>query len=955
MINQTYKDFLKNQGEKKWQKTWEDRQVFKVSENQERPKYYILDMFPYPSSAGLHVGHPEGYTATDIVSRYYRMKGKNVLHPMGFDAFGLPTENYAIKVGKNPKEISKENIKNFTRQLKSFGFSYDWGREVNTSDPRYYKWTQWMFCQFYKAGLAYKKQAPVNWCESCKTVLAREQVIDGKCERCKNQVIQKNLSQWFFKTTKYADELLNDVEKLDWPESIKALQRNWIGKSEGAEIDFEIKDGGEKIKVFTTRPDTLFGATYIVLAPEHKLVKNLESRILNFEEVEKYIKETKKKNELERTELNKGKTGVELKGVKAINPADNKEIPIFIADYVLASYGTGAIMAVPAHDERDYEFAKKFDLEIRQVVAPLFRATSGSFAVRNSEPTFHRKMVYVFLKHHKENKFLCLNWKKEGWRAVIAGGIDDGEYMIKAAEREIQEETGYKNVKFMKKFGCEFHNNFFALNKNENRYSIGQGLLFELVDDKNEKPAQEELDVHEPIWIDENKLDEFFNLSNHKFMLKQLRDDSTCFCGEGILINSNKFDGLEIDEAKQKITAWLEKNNFGKNAVSYKLRDWLISRQRYWGAPIPIIYCPKCGEVLVGEKDLPVELPDDVDFRPTGESPLVVSKSFHNVKCPKCGETEGVRRESDTMDTFVCSSWYFLRYCDPHNSEKPFDKEKIKNFMPVDLYVGGAEHAVLHLMYARFFTKALRDAGFLNFDEPFLKLRNQGMILAEDGRKMSKSLGNVINPDEIVEKFGADTFRMYEMFMGPLEDSKPWNTNSISGIFRFLEKVWKLSNKKFGSENLEIKKFLHQTIKKVSEDIEAMKFNTAISQMMILSNEMEKAEEIFKQDFENFLKILSPFAPHICEELWEKLGYKDLICEQEWPEFDFELIKEDEVELVIQINGKVRDKIKVATEISEDELKEKVLKRELVQKWIETKKMKKFIYIKGKLVSLVVN
>ncbi|OIO15888.1 leucine--tRNA ligase [Candidatus Kuenenbacteria bacterium CG11_big_fil_rev_8_21_14_0_20_37_9] len=844
--------------EKKWQKYWADHNTFDVHENQSKNKYYCLDMFPYPSSAGLHVGHPEGYTATDIVARYRRMRyNENVLHPIGFDAFGLPAENYAIKINRNPKEITQENIDNFTKQLKSLGFSYDWSRIVNTSDPSYYKWTQWMFRELYQKGLAYKKKAPVNWCESCKTVLAREQVVDGKCERCKNEVIQKELSQWFFKITDYADELLANLDKLDWPEPIKEIQRNWIGRSEGVLIKFKISPSATSLasgklladnsklpnesqflnsndqvylEIFTTRPDTLFGATFMVIAPEHKLINKMGEAINNKQEIDEYIREASKKNELERTDLNKEKTGVELNGLEAINPVNNKKIPIFIADYVMMNYGTGAIMAVPAHDKRDFEFAKKYKLPIIEVV------------------------------------------------------------------RQITEQT----------------------NNNQNII-----------------PKQ---------------------IPNYEFQIPS--STYSCFSDEGISINSGEFNGLITQEFKEKIIRWLEGEKIGQKAVNYKLRDWLVSRQRYWGAPIPIIYCEKCGEILVPEKDLPIKLPNDVDFRPTGESPLTRSKKFHAVKCPRCGATHGVRREPDTMDTFVCSSWYFLRYVDPHNYKKPFSRKKVKYWLPVDLYVGGAEHAVLHLMYARFFIKVLRDAGYLDFDEPFAKLRNQGMILAEDGRKMSKSLGNVINPDDIIALYGADTFRLYEMFMGPLEDAKPWSTKSIIGIRRFLEKIWKLQTKcnKQLTKNKDssLERLLHKTIKKITEDIEAMKFNTAISQMMILANKMEKQERVSIIDYQLLITILSPFAPHIAEEIWSKLGNKNSIAQENWPVYNQNLIEEREIELAIQINGKVRDKITVQTDIAEDGAIQKALESVKIKNWLTGKDPKKVIYIKGKLISFVV-
>lgn len=797
--------------ETKWQQLWEKESVFVVQEQAKQKKYYALCMFPYPSAAGLHVGHPESYTAVDIIARYHRHLGYNVLNPIGWDAFGLPAENYAIKVGVPPWETTAKSIDNFRRQIKSFGFSYDWSREISTADPNYYRWTQWLFLQMYKHGLAYKKKGKVNWCENCQTVLANEQVINGQCERCQNEVRQKDLEQWFFKITDYAEELLSGLDMLDWPENIKLAQKNWIGKSVGAEIEFKIKNSAFSIKVFTTRPDTLYGATYIVLAPEHELIQSLESKIENKTEVNQYITATKKKSDLERISLNKEKTGVKLKGLKAVNPANNKEIPVFIADYVLSTYGTGAIMAVPAHDERDWEFAKKHDLEIIQVIKP---------------------------NAHKS--------------------------------------TDLKNIQL--------------------------------------------------------------------------------YTGEGVLINSGEFTGLDSETAKQKIT----KKVNGKITTQYRLRDWLVSRQRYWGAPIPIIYCDNCGMMPVPEKDLPVLLPRDVDFKPTGQSPLVYSKNFHQVKCPKCGASgQSVRREVDTMDTFVCSSWYFLRYCDPHNEQQAFSQEKVAYWLPVDLYIGGAEHAVLHLLYARFFTKALRDFGWLKISEPFLRLRNQGMILGEDNQKMSKSRGNVINPDEVVAEYGADTMRIYEMFMGPLEDTKPWSTSSIIGSRRFLEKLWLvviewLENNKPSVESKDMKKLVQQTIKKVSEDIVAIKFNTAISALMILVNFMAKEKSFSQESLHNLLVILNPFAPHITEELWQKIGNKDLLVTQPWPTWDKNLVQADSVTVAIQVNGKLRGSIEVSIDAKQSEILSLAREQESIKKYISGKKVVKEIYVPGKIVNIVV-
>jgi len=842
--------------EPKWQKYWEEHpELCKADEKSQKEKRYILDMFPYPSGAGLHIGHVESYTATDIVSRYLRMKGFNVLHPQGWDAFGLPAENYAIKTGTHPNITTHENIKNFTKQIKSLGMSYDWSREVDTSSPEYYKWTQWFFLLLYKNGLAYKKMGKVNWCPSCQTVLANEQVVDGACERCGSAVMQKDLEQWYFKITDFIEKndktsgLIEGLEKVDWPDSTKSAQVNWIGRSEGAQFKMKVVNGGSTsigeveppegelcIEVYTTRIDTVFGMTYAVVAPEHEIIEKLKGRIENYDEVEKYIEETKKRTDLERME-SKEKTGVELKGVKVINPFNGEQVPLFAADYVLKQYGTGAVMAVPAHDERDFEFAKKCNLKVKEVI-------------------------------------------------IVSGG----------------EKMQNANIKMQ---------------------------------NDNEKCKME-----------------------------------NAYTEDGFLINSGNYDELSSGEAREKMIEWLEKEGLGSKKINYKLRDWLVSRQRYWGAPIPIIYCEKCGAVPVPEEDLPVKLPTDVDFKPTGESPLVHSESFHDVKCPLCGAK--AKRESDTMDTFVCSSWYYFRYADSKNEKEFASKESIKKWLPVDLYVGGAEHSVLHLLYARFFTKALHKLGYIDFDEPFLKLRHQGIILAEDGRKMSKSLGNVVNPDDVVAEVGADALRMFEMFMGPIEAMKPWNTKGIVGIVRFLEKVYKLANKttreseandKQIGTNKKIKALLHKTIRKVTDDIENFRFNTAISSLMILVNAMEREEKIQMSDYKSLIMLLAPFAPHIAEELWsssaeatadeKKLGNKESIFLSKWPEYDPELAKDEEIEMVVQVNGKVRERLMVAADVTEDEIKESALENEKVKVFTDGKEIKKVIFVPGRLLNIV--
>lgn len=802
--------------EKKWQKAWESGHP---KPKGTKGKYYVLDMFPYPSGDGLHIGHVEGFTATDIYARFMRFQRYDVLHPMGWDAFGLPAENFAIKTGIHPDKKTRESIKNFTRQIKSIGLSYDWDHELNTSSPEYYRWTQWMFLFLYKNGLAYKKKAKVNWCPSCQTVLANEQVIDGKCDRSGDVVIQKDLEQWFFKITDFIEPskgkdgkkvsgLLSGLDKIDWPESTKAAQRHWIGRSEGAEVVFYVADTEEEVRVFTTRLDTIYGCTYVVVAPEHPLVAKLADRIQNADEVKQYLVATKKKTDLERTELNKEKSGVVLSGIEVVHPFTGERLTVYAADYVLGTYGTGAVMGVPAHDERDAEFAKKYGLELRR-------------------------------------------------------SIENLDVTVEAEE---------------------------------------------------------------------------------------------IFTEDGRLVNSKEFTGLTSVEAREKMAVWLKKEKLGKKVVNYRLRDWLISRQRYWGAPIPIIYCDDCGAVPVPEKDLPVKLPTDVDFRPTGESPLVRSKAFHKVKCPKCGAK--ARRESDTMDTFVCSSWYYLRYADPQNAKQFAAKKKLEQYLPVDFYMGGAEHTVLHLLYARFFTKALRQHGYLAFDEPFQTLRHQGMILAENGQKMSKSKGNVVNPDQVIAEFGADSLRLYEMFMGPLDEMKAWNTASIVGPRRFLEKVWKLqaklSTKKSVVTETKNDSLLHKTILKVTEDIAEFKFNTAISSVMILTNELEKQDAVSVDTYKSLLVLIAPFAPHVAEELWSMVGEKQSVFLAPWPKHNPKLIREETKTIGVQVNGKVRGTIELAVDATEAEAKALALADVNVKTHLVGKTVRKVIYVPGRILNIVV-
>ena len=793
--------------EKNWQKKWEKEGTFNAKNDfSNSKKWYGLIEFPYPSGQGLHVGHPRSYTALDIVARKRRMQGYNVLYPIGFDAFGLPAENFAIKNHIHPKIITEQNINHFRDQLKSLGFSFDWSREVNTTDPDYYKWTQWIFIQLYKKGLAYKATMPINFCTGCKVGLANEEVVNGVCERCGSEVVQKEKSQWMLKITEYAQRLIDDLEEVDFLEKIKAQQINWIGRSEGAEVEFNIANSEEKLTVFTTRPDTLFGATYMVIAPEHKLIDKLKNKITNMKDVEEYKHKASLKSDFERSEINKDKTGVEIKGIKAINPLTKKEIPIWISDYVLSSYGTGAIMAVPAHDTRDYEFATKFGLPIVQVV--------------------------------------------------------DGE--------------------------CDINKEAFT-------------------------------DVE-----------------------------------NGTMINSGFMNGLSVKDAKKKVIEYLEENKIGEKKINYKLRDWVFSRQRYWGEPIPMVYCEDCGWVPIPEEELPLTLPEVEDFEPgeNGESPLAKMTDWINTTCPHCGKP--AKRETDTMPQWAGSSWYFLRYMDAHNDKALASKEALEYWSPVDWYNGGMEHTTLHLLYSRFWHKFLYDINVVPTKEPYQKRTSHGMILGTNGEKMSKSKGNVINPDEIVDEFGADTFRVYEMFMGPFDQSASWSMESIRGCAKFLDRVWNMQEILVDGEEYskEAEKLMHKSIKKVTNDIEDMKFNTSVSTFMTMVNEFYKLNRINKAEFRTFITLLNPFAPHITEELNKLIGFNDELAYCKWPEHDEEKTIDDEIELPIQINGKLRGAVNIPLDEEEESIKEKV--HEAMKDRLEGQNIVKEIYVKNKIYNIVV-
>ena len=792
--------------EKKWQNIWDEQNVFAATNDYTKPKYYALVEFPYPSGQGLHVGHPRSYTALDIVARKRRLEGYNVLYPMGWDAFGLPTENFAIKNKIHPEIVTKQNVAHFKEQLKSLGLSFDWNREINTTDPNYYKWTQWIFLQLFKKGLAYKKEMSVNWCTSCKVVLANEEVVNGVCERCGGEVVHKVKSQWMLKITEYAQRLIDDLDEVDYIDRVKISQKNWIGRSTGAEVDF-MTTAGDKLTVYTTRPDTLFGATYMVISPEHPLIDKWADRLENMADIKAYQEEAAKKSDFERTELVKDKTGVELKGVKGINPVNGKEIPIFISDYVLVSYGTGAIMAVPAHDTRDYDFAKKFNLPIVE---------------------------------------------------VVSGG-----------------------------------------------------------------------NVEEAAFTD---------------------------CETGVMVNSGMLNGMSVEEAKKAIIAWLEKEGKGHTKVNFKLRDWVFSRQRYWGEPIPIIYCEHCGYVPVPESELPLMLPEVDSYEPTddGESPLSTMDSFVNTTCPVCGAP--AKRETDTMPQWAGSSWYFMRYCDPNNQDALASKEALDYWLPVDWYNGGMEHTTLHLLYSRFWHKFLYDIGVVSCKEPYQKRTSHGMILGENGEKMSKSRGNVVNPDDIVKEYGADTLRLYEMFIGDFEKSAPWSSASIKGCKRFLEKIWSLQDCLIEGDSYrkELEASFHKTIKKVTEDIEALKFNTAIAAMMALLNDIQAVGTINRKEYTDFLIMLNPFAPHLTEEIYQLLGNQDMIAHSSWVKYDESKCVENTVEIALQVNGKLKSKLVIPADASKDEVLSLAKNNDKIQEILADKTIVKEIYVPGKIVNIVV-
>ncbi|MHB1086181.1 MAG: class I tRNA ligase family protein [Minisyncoccota bacterium] len=1112
--------------EKKWQELWARNKIYTTPDQVPgKDNFYLLVEFPYPSG-NLHVGHWYAFAVPDIFARFSRMQGKNVMYPIGFDAFGLPAENAAIKNKLNPRDWTEKNIAHMKTQIESMGTMFDWSRQVSTIDPTYYKWTQWLFLQLYKKGLVYRRETAVNWCPTDKTVLANEQVTDGKCERCGAEVQQRQMLQWNIKITDYADRLIDDLEALDWPEQIKESQRNWIGRSEGAEIDFALDVGekykfvilhgfesapdrprwiwakqkleemgheviipslpnpdapierewveaalaatsydertvlvghslgsvaalkvlekldapiarlvtvggfvsknfkdnprpfektfiwsfdGEKIRrnarsitilhdprdyavseaqatelsdllqtpitigtsnkphftgdtepdvvmwlrptirVFTTRPDTLFGATYLVLAPEHPWVKSAleHANVLkNSDEVRRYVDASSKRSDLERQADQKDKTGVKLNGVETLNPATGEKIPLYVADYVLGHYGTGAIMAVPAHDERDYEFAKKFDLPIREVVAPIARSMSPrEDAVREGESFQERDAVMCIVKHWEKDEYLCIQWRDYDVRTFISGGVEAGETPEQTGLREIKEETGYQNLKFVRQLGGKSYIEFYHRAKKANVRARFNYLYFGLQDGERVPMSEEESAKHEIVWKKPGEIQGFLTILEKERLWKLFLGSDSPYSGEGVLMQSGKFDGLNTHEARKAMT-----ERYGRTKKTYKLRDWVVSRQRYWGVPIPMVHCTKCGAQPVPDEQLPVVLPDVEDYLPegSGKSPLAKVKSFVDVVCSKCGGAAA--RETDTFDTFVDSSWYFLRYTDSQNSQEFAAKAKQDSWMPVDLYSGVAEHTTMHLLYSRFWHKALYDCGLVADPEPYAKRMNRSLIMGPDGQKMSKSKGNVIDPDEVVATLGADTVRMYLAFIGPYNEvsSYPWNPDGVVGVRRFVERVCKLSDRLVEGEGSEAA--LHRAIKKISDDIPKLKFNTAISALMILVNEAEK-NGMTKDQFGRFVRVLAPFAPHVAEELWQELGNTESVHTQEWPTYDERYLQDDTVTIAIQIDGKTRGEVSVAADADKETVE--AAAREEVAARLEGQKIARVILVPKRLVNFV--
>jgi len=947
--------------EPKWQKVWADEHRYDVTNDAEKKKFYISCMFPYPSGAGMHTGHAFEHAIVDSTARFYRQHGYNVLNPMGWDAFGLPAENYAIKTGTAPAVVTKTNIANFKNQLVRMGTSIDWSREINTSDPEYYRWTQWIFAEFFKRGLAYQKESMQWWCPKDKTVLANEQVVNGHCWRCDSLVEKKSMKQWFLKITDFADALLEELPALDWPKKIKTAQENWIGRSEGAEVSFALEHSDDDITVFSTRPDTLFGATFLVLAPEHPLSLQLADDNTR-ETVKSYIDTSLKKSEIERMAEGKEKTGV-FTGSYATNPANGEKVPIWVADYVLWGYGTGAVMGVPAHDERDYEFATKFELPIVHVIDPVAVRDDA----KDKETDVNKdKIVAVVLNERSE--LLTINWGELGGRLFIGGTVEGDESPETTALREVTEETGYTDLKVIEVGQETFHYKYYAFSKRETHETNVKFVYLSLQSDAQQ---DQNLDDSEKgnftvEWVSKSTAEQEITEPLHKYGFDKFVHEK-CFHGEGTLVNSDRFDGMSSSEAREEIVAWLEQQGRGKVKVTYKMRDWLLSRQRYWGAPIPIVHCETHGAVAVPEDQLPVVLPEVEDYAPKGDGKSVLARETEWVKttCPECGGP--AERETDTMDGYACSSWYLMRFTDPHASDAPFSRENADFWAPLDMYVGG-DHAVAHLLYVRFWSHVFEQMGLTGFKEPVKKLVYHGLVAAEDGRKMSKSLGNVVDPLDIIDQgYGADALRVFLLFLGPINENSNWSSRGIAGVYRFLNRAWTLTEEYIESprdgdavNEAQVRALTHKTIKKVTSDYRELSFNTAIAAMMEYTNELYKLKltgmsgAAWDEAIDALVRLIAPMAPHMGAELWSQLGNESTLEDAGWPSWDEKYLVTDTMTIIVQVNGKLRAKLVVPRETPEDEIKNAALADVNVQKFLASNQPAKVIYITGKLLSIVV-
>lgn len=952
--------------EPKWQQTWANDARYEAKDFDDKQKFYVTGMFPYPSGAGMHTGHFFEHSIVDAVARFRRALGHNVVYPMGWDSFGLPAENYAIKTGTAPAIVTKQNIANFKNQLTRVGASIDWSREINTTDPEYYKWTQWVFTQMFERGLAYQKESLQWWCPVDKTVLANEQVEGGKCWRCGSEVAKKSMNQWFFKITDYADQLLEEIPDLNWPEKIKTAQTNWIGRSQGAEIDFAVEGRNELITVFSTRPDTLFGATFLVLAPEHTFAKSLATDEMR-ESVEAYIGDAVKKSEIERQSEGKEKSGV-WTGSYAINPVNGEKIPIWVADYVLGGYGTGAVMAVPAHDERDFAFATKYKLPIVQVVAE-YEVLSGKLAPRDDWPTRKKQVVDAIITDGEGNYLLQVEKVSDTQEDIhfVGGGVDAEDESIEAAlRREILEEVGYPNIISIRQVAP--FSGVHAQRTIKSRNHQTWGAYYEVVIDKTVQVDSEiEEGLHGVIWVPKSEVASMINWSTHAKGWHDYLAGKTIDVDvrEGLLVNSGSFDGTHTSEAREEIIAWLEQQGVGRSKVTYKMRDWLISRQRYWGAPIPIIHCEEHGAVPVPADQLPVVLPEVEDYAPKGDGKSVLAREtdWVNTSCPTCGKP--AQRETDTMDGYACSSWYLLRYTDPHNAEQAWDPAKAGYWSPIDMYVGG-DHAVAHLLYVRFWNHVFFDMGLVPEKEPVKQLVYHGLIQAEDGRKMSKSLGNVVDPLEVIDAgYGADALRTFELFLGPINENSNWSSKGIAGVYRFLNRVWTLvqefdeSDKSGSADSKKLDTVTHATTKKVTNDMRRLSFNTAIAALMEYVNELYKLKTDgytadWQQALETLIQLIQPFAPHMAAELWQQLGHDTQLDFKSWPQWDESKIISNTMTIIVQVNGKLRAKLEVAVNMPEEDVKAAALADEHVQSFVGDKKPTKVIYVPGRLVSIVV-